>query len=49
VEGIINPLAVRDPYRCRVCGNEWVGYDLDEDTEVRCPRCSSSDVAPIRG
>lgn len=48
VEGVINPLAVRDPWRCGNCGNEWLVYDLD-DQAVTCPRCDSADVAPIRG
>ncbi|HWC32242.1 MAG TPA: hypothetical protein VG709_03865 [Actinomycetota bacterium] len=50
MEGVINPLAVRDPWRCSNCGNEWLVYDVDDrDGAVTCPRCESTDVAPIRG
>jgi len=53
VEGIINPLAVRDPWRCSRCGNEWLDYDVDglerADDQRACPRCESTAVAPIRG
>lgn len=50
VEGVINPLAVRDPWRCGSCGFEWLVYDSDEaPAERHCPRCDGSDVAPIRG
>jgi hypothetical protein len=46
VEGIINPLSVRDPWRCAACGYEWLRYDLD-DERPDCPRCESVEVAPI--
>ncbi|HEX2030927.1 MAG TPA: hypothetical protein VHL78_05955 [Actinomycetota bacterium] len=52
MEGIINPLAVRDPWRCNACGHEWLDYDAleDEPASARsCPRCSSEDVRAIRG
>jgi hypothetical protein len=50
VEGVINPLAVRDPWRCAACGNEWLEYDDGVDRDARtCARCDSTDVAPIRG
>lgn len=50
MEGVINPLAVRDPWRCSACGHEWLDYDMDEgaETDRLCPRCGSGDVAPIR-
>jgi predicted Zn-ribbon and HTH transcriptional regulator len=48
MEGVINPLAVRDPWRCSACGLEWLVYDLDEPGPPACPRCDSSDVGPLR-
>jgi hypothetical protein len=48
MEGVINPLAVRDPWRCGACGNEWLVYESDEAAEApRCPRCDSAEIAPI--
>jgi len=50
VEGAINPLAVRDPWRCGSCGFEWLVYDTDEaPAERHCPRCDAADIAPIKG
>lgn len=48
MEGIINPLVVRDPMRCAACGNEWLAYDLSSDSEepgLVCPRCGSAEVS----
>jgi rubredoxin len=41
MEGVINPLAVRDPWRCSACGLEWLVYDLDEGP----PRCVRGETA----
>ena len=55
MEGIINPLAVRDPWRCASCGYEWLDYDVEDEADSSverrhtCPRCSSEAVARIGG
>jgi hypothetical protein len=48
MEGAINPLAVRDPWRCSACGTEWLVYEMEEPGPPTCPRCDSADVAPFR-
>jgi hypothetical protein len=58
MEGIINPLAVLDYWRCSSCGHEWLDYELDEtgdldatskDAARICPRCHSAEVGPLAG
>jgi DNA-directed RNA polymerase subunit RPC12/RpoP len=58
MEGIINPLAVRDYWRCSSCGHEWLDYELDEpdafdvtskESARTCPRCHSTQVGPLAG
>jgi hypothetical protein len=58
MEGIINPPAVRDYWRCSSCGHEWLDYELDETdpphlaseaTPRTCPRCHSAEIGPLAG
>lgn len=52
MEGIINPLTVREPWRCSACGMDWMEYELEEDAtddSHRCPRCGSGEIARLGG
>jgi hypothetical protein len=47
--GVINPLAVRDPWRCSACGLEWLVYDMEEPGPPTYPRWTAPTWPPFGG